>query len=683
MPQKITISDDLIKQIVTPDLERAKSWQDELREQREQFLLLYSMSKDADGIKHLNKPGFSQVVTPLVYESVEGMKVGLDQLFTSPDFFGIKVGEDAEAGERLRKLVRWNIFENQYGARVIRWWLDGCLKYHYGVLKVFWDEQYREETQEFDSLAQPDAEQLLAAGWQLAKYKEIVGQQPISDPMTGLPMFDEAGNPQTEPVLMGLSDVKATKQVPTFIGPRILAVDPETFFYSPDSDELDQCRIVAHRVSKRLEDIRKGEDAGFYRKGSYVKVQEKLSSNDSDLNIEDKDYRYDAADLSTPASDDTGSEISYVQPSRKVELWEIYTSIDVDNDGILEPVIIHMAHDVVLSIQENPYKRPPFRIARAIEAPWKLEGVPYPESLKQLQVELTQQTRMFNDACGDSVYGNLITSDQTLADNWVNRGIGHVLMATSVGTVTDKKYDVIRSAAPDPSILKAMEMSEGRAERVSGVTRYNQGIDANSLNKTATGIQTIASLAQQRQKYMANVIAECWKDVLEDVVGCFRLFGGPYLQYFAAKGNEINPQDFQSDFTVSIELGIGPQEKAQQAAILQQFIQFAAQIGVPAGLMSITHVAKMIDRVGQLMSIPLEQYHYSEAELRQMQQQKAMAQQAQQQQAQQFAAREQQIKAVEAVNGAKATGTGQTAGGGIGGNPGTNGAVPAYASQAA
>ena len=53
MPQKITISDDLIKQIVTPDLERAKSWQDELREQREQFLLLYSMSKDADGIKQI------------------------------------------------------------------------------------------------------------------------------------------------------------------------------------------------------------------------------------------------------------------------------------------------------------------------------------------------------------------------------------------------------------------------------------------------------------------------------------------------------------------------------------------------------------------------------------------------------------------------------------------------------
>lgn len=682
MPQKITISDDLIRQIITPDLERAKSWQDELREQREQFLLLYSMSKEADGIKHLNKPGFSQVVTPLVYESVEGMKVGLDQLFTSPDFFGIKVGEDVEAGERLRKLVRWNIFENQYGARTIRWWLDGCLKYHYGVLKTFWDEQYLEETQEFESLAQPEAEQLLAAGWQLAKYKEIVGQQPSFDPMTGLPRFDESGNPQTEPVLLGLNDVKATRQVPTFIGPRILAVDPETFFYSPDSDELDQCRVVAHRVSKRLEDIRKGEDAGIYRKGSYKAVQEKLSSNDSDINLEDKDYRYDAADLPTPDNGDLGSEIIYVQPSRKVELWEIYTSIDVDNDGILEPVIIHMAHDVVLSIQANPYKRPPFRIARAIEAPWKLEGVPYPESLKQLQIELTAQTRMWNDACGDSVYGNMITADQQLASSWATRGIGHVILTNTPGTITQKQYDIMRGAAPDPSILKAMELAEGRAERVSGVTRYNQGIDANSLNKTATGIQTIASLAQQRQKYMANVIAECWKDVLEDVVECFRLFGGPYLQYFAAKGNEINPHDVQSDFTVSIELGIGPQEKAQQAAILQQLIQFAAQVGVPAGLMSIEHVAKMIDRVGQLMNIPLEQYHYSEAELQKMQQQKMLAQQAQQQQAQEFALREQQIRALEALNGAKNSGNNHQASDGDR-NPSTNEERPPLVSQAA
>lgn len=651
MPQKISISDEIIKQIVKPDLDRAKAWQDELRPQREQYAMLYAMSKDADGIAHLNRDGWSQVVAPLVYESVEGMKVGLDQLFTSPDFFDIKVGEDADAGERIRKLVRWNIFEAQYGARQIRYWLDCCLKNHYGIVKTFWDEEYREDTQEFDALSQEQAEQVLAAGWELTKYKEIVAEQPVVDPITGLPVVDEAGQPVSEPYLAGLEGVKAVKMTPTFIGPRILAVDPETFFYSPDSDDLDKCRVVAHRVSKRLEDIRRGEDAGRYRKGSYKKIQERLASSDSSNIIDDTSYRYDVADLPAPEQDDPGDAIKAAQPGRAVDVWEIYTSLDIDNDGLLEPVVIHMAgSDVILSVQENPYKRPPFRVARAIESPWKFEGVPYPESLKQSQIELTQQSRMWNDACADAVQGGLITDDAELATSWANRKIGDVMRA-GTGTLNSKKFEIIRSAQPDPSILKAIEMMEGRSERLSGVTRYNQGIDANSLNKTATGIQTIASLAQQRQKYMANVISECWKDVLEDIVEAFKLFGKPYIQYFASKGNEINLQDYANDFTVSIELGIGPQEKMQQAAVLREMVALAQGGGIQAGLMSVGHVAKMIDRIGQLSGIPLESYHYPEEEIQQMQQQKAAQAQEQQRMMQEMAAREQQIKAVEAING--------------------------------
>lgn len=653
MPQKISISDDIIKQIVKPDLERAKAWQDELRPQREQYAKLYAMSKDADGIAHLNRDGWSQVVAPLVYESVEGMKVGLDQLFTSPDFFDIKVGEDAEAGDRIRKLVRWNIFEAQYGARQIRFWLDGCLKYHYGVVKCFWDEQYREDTQEFDTLSQEQSAQVLEAGWELTKYKEVVAEHPVLDPLTGMQALDEAGQPVTEQYLAGLEGVKAVKMTPTFIGPRILAVDPEAFYYSPDSDELEKCRVVAHRVNKRLEDIRRGEDAGIYRKGSYKLVLDKLSGSDVSGIIDDSSYRYDVADLPTPNTDDPGAALKAAHPGRPVDVWEIYTSLDIDNDGLLEPVIIHMAgSDVILSVQENPYKRPPFRVARAIESPWKFEGVPYPESLKQLQIELTQQTRMWNDACADSVQGGLITDDAELATSWASRKIGDVMRA-GTGTLNSRKFEIVPRVQPDASILKATEMLEGRAERVSGVTRYNQGIDANSLNKTATGIQTIASLAQQRQKYMANCIAECWKDVLEDVVECFKLFGTPYIQYFASKGNKINPQDYTNDFTVTIELGIGPQEKAQQAGVLREMIALAQNGGLQVGLFSVEHVGKMINRIGQLSGIPLESYHYSEEEIQQMQQQKAaQAQQQQQMMMQQMAAQQQQ-KQMEAAYGSQ------------------------------
>lgn len=638
MPQKIRISDDAIKSIVKPELERAKDWQDELRPQREQYARLYAMDKEADGIAQLNRPGWSQVVSPLVYESVEGMKVGLDQLFTSSDFFAVKVGEDSEAGERIRKLIRWNIFEAQYGARQVRWWLDSCLKYHYGVMKVFWDSETREDTIDIERIGVDDVmqlEQLMQQGYELAKFNEVVEQEPV---------FDEFGLPVgTQDVISALENVKMVKERPVFLGPRILAVDPEEFFYTPDSPELDKCRIVAHRVQKRLEDVKRGEMAGYYRKGSYKKVAEQLGGG-SEIPENDADYRYDSVGLSSPELQDNYVDSErVVLPSARVDLWEIYTSLDIDNDGLLEPVIIHMAHDVVLNIVENPYKRPPFRMARAIESPWKMEGVPYPQSLEQLQVEITQQTRMWNNACGNAVYGSLLTDDQQLADQWARRKVGDALISSG-STIGQKKYEFLKAPPPDASILKAIEMTEGRSERISGVTRYNQGIDANSLNKTATGIQTIASLAQQRQKYMANVIAESWKDVIEDVVECFKMFGKEHIEYFASKGNEIVIEDYDNDFSVNIELGIGPQEKAQQAGVLKELIGLAP-MAIQGGLMNVGHVGKIIDRIGQLMGIPLEPYHYNEEQIQQNQQQQAMQQQSMMQEQKQMA---QQKMAMEA-----------------------------------
>lgn len=638
MPQKITISDETIRRIITPDLDRAKERQDSLRKEREKYNLLYSMSKEAEGIKHLNKDGFSQMVSPLVYESVEGMKVGLDQLFTSPDFFAVKIGKGAdaaEAGERVRKLIRWNIFEAQYGARELRTWLDTALKYHYAPMKVFWDEEYREETQEFDALDQQQAAQLLQQGWELSKFKEQYQSAPMLDPM-GMPMIDELGQPVMQDKLVALTDVKAVRQVPKFIGPRILAIDPEAFYYSPDSPDLDKCRVVAHKLDRRLEDIKRGEDEGRYRKGSYAKVAEGKGGPE-EFDASEGDYRYTGIGLDEPdKTEDTQEQDYLLKPSKRVTIWEIYTSLDIDRDGLLEPVIIHMCGDVVLNIVENPYKRPPFRVGRAIENPFTFEGKPYPQMLAPLQIEHTQMTRLWNDATALNVYGNIITDDAQLLNDWQERGVGTGLMASNT-TVKDKKYDILRPPPLDPSILKSMEIIEGRAERISGVTKYNQGIDSDSLNKTATGINIIATMSQGKQKYTANVVAETYRDIIEDVVECFKLFGPPYIQYFIDKGNEINPQDYANDFSVEIELGVGPQEKQQQAMILKEAILFAAQVGVPSGFQNMGHIAKMYDRMGQLLGAPMEPYHYSEQELEQQAQQKAMMQQQQQMMMQQAA----------------------------------------------
>ena len=622
MPQKISISDDKIKELIKPDLDRAKARQDELRDERRKLLLLYSMSKEADGIRELNKPGFSQVVSSVCFESVEGMKVGLDQLFTSPDFFSVKIGDDKDAGERIRKLLRWNIFEAQYGARELRTWLHTTLLNHYGVLKVTWEEEYKEETAEFESVPIQARQQLEAQGWTLTKYEEVYEQ---------IQVFDEFGIPVLQEILVEMQNVKATRKIPVFIGPRLKCIDPETFFYSPDAYELDRCRVVAQRIERRLDDIKRGEMEGRYKKGSYSKVKD-ISGEPTEP--DGQDTRLSAIGISDQLSNDDnlGGE-RYTEPQRKVVIWEIYTSIDIDNDGLLEPVIVHMAgtdldNAVVLNIVENPYGRPPFRLSRAIEAPFVLEGKPYLQSIQQDQVELTAMTRMWNDATAMSVYGNVVTNKVDFADAWNNRSIGTAIISQSVPN--DDNMKVIMPPSPNPAILQAIEAKESAVERKSGVTRHSQGISADSLNKTATGMSIINSNTMAKQKYTASVMSETYEDVLEDMVACFKLFGEPYIQYFTGKGNEINPADYQSDFTIEITLGVGPQERMQKAAFLKEALQFAVSVGIPSGFQGIEHAAQIYDAIGELVDVPMSQYHYSAEEMQQREQQKQLAMQQQQ-----------------------------------------------------
>src|SRR5258707_7852967 len=57
-------------------------------------------------------------------------------------------------------------------------------------------------------------------------------------------------------------------------------------------------------------------------------------------------------------------------------------------------------------------------------------------------------------------------------------------------------------------VLAALEYMATVRENRTGVVRNNQGLDADSLNKTASGMNMLMSAAQQRQELIARVLAE-------------------------------------------------------------------------------------------------------------------------------------------------------------------------------
>ena len=56
--------------------------------------------------------------------------------------------------------------------------------------------------------------------------------------------------------------------------------------------------------------------------------------------------------------------------------------------------------------------------------------------------------------------------------------------------------------------MEVINYAQTEIEARSGSTRYNQGLDSNALNKTATGITAILGQAEKRNKMVARSIAE-------------------------------------------------------------------------------------------------------------------------------------------------------------------------------
>ena len=114
---------------------------------------------------------------------------------------------------------------------------------------------------------------------------------------------------------------------------------------------------------------------------------------------------------------------------------------------------------------------------------------------------------------------------------------------------------------------------------------YNQGLDANSLNKTATGITKIMDASVQRIELQARVMAEtgvkpAFQKILMlnqqfmDQTVVIRVFNKPL---------EISPDDLIGDFDVSVDVGGATSKnetRVQQMMLLMQSASLMMSTGV-------------------------------------------------------------------------------------------------------
>ena len=336
---------------------------------------------------------------------------------------------------------------------------------------------------------------------------------------------------------------------------RVVNCPPEEILISKRARDMATAPFVAHKTPRTLSSLL----ADGYDKTKVMQIP----ADDTSDSMEEIARR-------TPDLDPTRNESPSVDQSmREHEVTEAYVLVDHDEDGIAERRKVLYGGKVVLENEEWEGPIPIFG-GTAIIMPHRVYGKSIADLVMDLQLIKSTLWRQILDNLYLSNNPRNVVSDQVNLDD---------LLTTRPGGIVRLKNSAIPGAGHvlplevpfvAGSSFPMLEYIDSVRENRTGVTRYNQGTDANSLNKTASGINNIMQAANQRIELMARILAETGiKDLFrlilflvckhQDKAQVFRLRN---------KWVEIDPSEWRTQFDVRIDVALGTGNRDQMAAHL-------------------------------------------------------------------------------------------------------------------
>ena len=585
-----TMPDEDVVAFLKPDIDAAKSIQGELSDQRETYYNAFRAQLYGN-----EREGWSKSVAPIIWSNHQSNLSALVEIF-SDDFFTLKSMDD-DRSSKFQKLIRYQMFRKQDGYKKLYDFLYSAGIYHYSVFKTYYHEDFDLVYNEYERLS---GQQMM----QLA----------MSDPNTTVTKYTES---ETENGDKFYDKVKTVTKKYLYRGPMFEVVPPWEFYYSPDCKLGDwgsiDGRLVYHEVKRTLDYIRKKERIGAYRKGTYDKCLE-LYGQGTSKNQDELAVKYNADGLT---EHDTSAQSDDVL-NKELSIKECYAKIDIDGDGLLEPSIITIIEDsVVAQLDENPYKRACFRIGGMLPEPHKIHCIAPPSILENDQKVMTNFLRFIQDTAAMSTYRNVITSDPRMQKMLQNRKPFDVILGDS------GKVGEVPVQPPDQFILKAWELMKGEKEETTGNSRYNQGMDGSSLNKTAYGISLISEASARRLRMAAKLIGNgAMTGLIRDFIFINQKWKTKDPILLLGTDIVINPEDLNGEYDIEIDIGVSPSEKQQMAQQLDMLLQWDSQFGLPLGLTDPIKISKTVKKKYSLLNINVDDLVLTEQQVQEAMKQK-------------------------------------------------------------
>lgn len=462
--------------------------------------------------------------------------------------------DKTDAAKKTEMLIQYQLdTKNDYTTFCNDVWTDS-LKLNYGVAKVWW--KHEEEHVPMQVMISPMDYEIMnqlsnaaAAGdIEVTKIKKVDG-----------------GYYNVE-----YNEIRVTDNYPV-----IERVPPSEFRFTPDASSINDCKFVAHRKIVKGDYLKRRE-----RDGVYENVDEALK-NAGDTKYTQYDTTHNRG-LSTRSYQLTDAD----DASKDVELYECYVDVDYNDDGIYEKLIVHTVGDseVPLKIQVNNFKRVPFFVNCSERDPQVIfnEKAGFADVVEQQQDLKTAVIRQM-------IVNIARCNSPQMAFDQANVDVEALLDNEDLVPTNGMPGNLIYPISTPPmssATMSLVDYAQNEIEAQTGSTRYNQGLDSESLNKTATGITSIMGQAEKRQKNMARLSAEnFFKPIFRFLIQLNQQFGdSEQMIRVGDKNVSISSADVNVDYDLVLNVAQGAGTKEARInylmVLINQIYPVFAQQGI-------------------------------------------------------------------------------------------------------
>jgi len=535
--------------------------------------------------------GRSQVVSTDVADTIETILPNLLKIFTASDQV-IKCepvkSEDVAQAEQVTNYVNYIFNKDNPGFSILYTWFKDALIEKNGIVKVYWDDSKKVEQETYENLNDQEYSLLLDSD-----NVEVVEEESIEDEKAKAQLeqlralAEQQGQELPEQPIPMIHNV-IIKRTNNYGKVKIENIPPEEFLIQKSAKNIEDATFVAHRVLKTRSDL---IEMGFDRD-----VVDDLPTQSTVLLNDERLTRY--SDIEENPLNDAPDE-----STQDVEIYECYVRVDMDEDGIAELRKVTVAGSGSYTILENmPCDFIPFCSLTPIPMPHRFYGRSVSELVEDVQLVKSTVMRQLLD----NMY---LTNNNRVAimDGMVN--LDDLLTSRPGGVVRTKQPPnqvmmPMQSQTISQQAFPLLEYLDTVRETRTGITRYSQGLDAKSLNKTATGVNTLMSQSQMRMELVARVFAETGiKDLFKRIFELTCKYQDK--ERIVELNNQfvpVKPTEWKNRYNVTITVGLGAGSKDQQIVILNNILErqlqaFQLQGGQEFPMVSLKNIYNSLTKI--------------------------------------------------------------------------------------